>query len=247
MNGNVHPLVLDNVSVLFGEHAALDGVNLSFRRGAVTAVIGASGSGKSLVLKSAAGLIFPEKGRVYFEGQDIAAMNETDYRQMQARTGFHFQDAALWANKSLKENLTFPLLAANPDLPDELLDRLVEEAFEAVGLDVDKNIRPAAISMGQRKMISFLRAVVSRPEILFLDDPASFLDGVSIRRLIGQVKKARQDGVTIVMADHNLSLDEELAEYVAVLDRGHLVVYGSCRDVLNSPDREVRSVLEQLK
>jgi phospholipid/cholesterol/gamma-HCH transport system ATP-binding protein len=149
------PLILENVSLSFGTRLALDELNLAFRRGITTVIIGTSGSGKSLALKTSAGLLFPDEGEAYFEGRKIAMMNETEYQHMQSRTGFHFQDAALWANKSLKENLTLPLMAGKVNLSDREIDERVEEAFGSVNLDVDPESRPASISMGQRKMVSF--------------------------------------------------------------------------------------------
>ena len=241
-----NPVVLKEVSVLFGERPALDELSLSFRRGLTTVITGASGSGKSLALKAGAGLIVPDYGTVYFEGRSIQSMGEQEYQEMQARTGFHFQDAALWSNKSLKENLALPLLAADPGQTDASITGRIAEAFESVGLAVDESLRPAAVSMGQRKMISFLRAVITGPDILFLDDPGSFLDLGSLRKLLARVEKFKEDGVTIAVATNSLLIGETLADRIMVLSEGRLIAEGPYRDIMDSDDPELAAVLRDL-
>jgi len=240
------PLILENVSLSFGTRLALDELNLAFRRGITTVVIGTSGSGKSLALKTSAGLLFPDEGEAYFEGRKIAAMNETEYQLMQSRTGFHFQDAALWANKSLKENLTLPLMAGKVNLSDREIDERVEAAFGSVNLDVDPESRPASISMGQRKMVSFLRATITHPEILFLDEPSTFMDAGSIRQLVSRIEAYKDEGRTILMATHDRRIGEKLADEVVVLFHGRLVASGPYKEVLASQDPALMAVLRDL-
>ena len=240
------PVVLDEVTVSFGERAALDGLSLSFRRGMCTMILGASGSGKSLALKVAAGLIVPDDGAVFFEGRPIFSMGDDEYQRMQARTGFHFQDAALWANKSLKENLSLPLLAADPTLSDSWINARIIEAFDSVGLELDSSLRPASVSMGQRKMVSFLRAVITEPEILFLDDPGSFLDLGSLRQLLARVVAFKERGVTVIVATNSRMIGEVLADSVAVLADGRILAEGSYADIMNSDEEAIASVLRDL-
>lgn len=240
------PVILDDVTVSFGGRAALDGLSLSFKRGVCTMVVGGSGSGKSLTLKAAAGLIVPDEGTVYFEGRPIFSMGDGEYQKMQARTGFHFQDAALWANKSLKENLSLPLLAADPTLSEEWINTRIAEAFSSVGLDSDPSLRPASISTGQRKMVSFLRAVITEPEILFLDDPDSFLDMGSLRQLLARVMDLKERGVTIVVATNNKMIGEVLADTVAVLTDGRILAEGPYADIMETDDPVIAPILRHL-
>ena len=240
------PVVLDEVTVSFGGRAALDGLSLSFRRGVCTMIVGTSGSGKSLALKAAAGLIVPDDGAVFFEGRPIFSMGDDEYQRMQARTGFHFQDAALWANKSLKENLSLPLLAGDPTLSDAWVNARVEDAFASLGLDLDPSLRPAAISMGQRKMVSFLRAVITEPEILFLDDPGSFLDMGSLRQLLSLVVDLKERGVTVIAAANSRMIGEVLADTVVVLADGRVLAEGPYADIMDTDDERIASVLRDL-
>ena len=240
------PVLLREVSVLFSDRPALDELSLSFRRGLTTMVTGASGSGKSLTLKVAAGLIVPDSGTVFFEGQSIQDMGDQEYQRMQARTGFHFQDAALWSNQSLKAKLALPLLAADPGMSDAAVSDRIAEAFGSVGLSVDDSLRPAAVSMGQRKMISFLRAVITEPEILFLDDPGSFLDQGSLRQLLARVQSFKDRGRTIAVATNNRLIGETLADRVMVLPQGRLLAEGPYRDIMGSEDPVLTAVLRDL-
>ena len=240
------PVVLKEVSILFGDRPALDDLSLSFRRGLTTMVTGASGCGKSLALKAAAGLIVPDNGTVLFEGRAIRDMGEKEYQRMQARTGFQFQDAALWANQTLRQNLALPLLAADPGLTEADISGRIAEAFASVGLAVDESLRPATVSMGQRKMVSFLRAIITEPEILFLDDPGSFLDQGSLRKLLARVKAFKDEGVTIAVVTNNRLIGEALSDRVMVLSGGKLVADGPYRDIMESDDPEITSVLRDL-
>ncbi len=151
---------------------------------------------------------------------------------MQARTGFHFQDAALWANKSLGENLSLPLLSTNPDYTNIDLKDKVAESFASVGLNLDPSLRPASISMGQRKLVSFLRATITRPEILFLDDPLAFMDREGSRQLMAKIEQFRDEGATIIMATHDSHLIKNMTDRIMVLSHGRLTASGAYQDVL---------------
>ncbi len=245
-NADKFPIYIDNISIRFDGREALDDLSMGFDRGKSTAVVGRSGCGKSLLLKCAAGLIFPDDGGVFFEGHSISGMGEGQYQRMQARTGFHFQDAALWANKTLGENLSLPLLAAQPDLSNDVLRDKVAESFASVSLNLDPSLRPAAISMGQQKMVSFLRATITRPEILFLDDSLTFMDHGSARKLMARIEKFKEEGVTIIVATHNREFTDRLADTVAVLSEGQLVASGSYNEVMSSQDPVLLPVLREL-
>ena len=240
------PIALEDITLRYNGRAALDELSMEFIKGKFTAVIGGSGSGKSLVLKCAAGLITPDEGRVVFKGMPITSMSEKEYQHMQSRTGFHFQDAALWANKSLGENLSLPLLTSHPDFTDNDLRDKVAESFASVGLNLDPGLRPAAISMGQQKLVSFLRATITRPEILFLDDPLSFMDLAGSRQLTVKIEELKDAGVTIIIATHNRKLTNNMADMVAVLSDGRLAASGAYREIISSQDPVLLPVLREL-
>lgn len=246
MTNNTTPINLNHVSIFYNDRAALDNLNLGFRAGELTAVIGGSGSGKSLVLKCAAGLIFPDEGQVEFEGINIASMGETVYQKMQSRTGFYFQDAALWANKTLGENLSLPLLSANKDLTDNDIRDKIAESFASVGLSIDPSLRPASIPMGQRKLVSFLRATITGPEILFLDAPLAFLDYTGSRQILSKIEEFKDAGVTIITATHNRTLIDDMSDRIAVLSFGKLAVAGSYQELVDSRDPSLMPLLQEL-
>jgi ABC-type transporter Mla maintaining outer membrane lipid asymmetry ATPase subunit MlaF len=238
---------LVDVGVSFAGEMVVKELTLGFFRGRTTVIIGTSGSGKSQLLKAAAGLVIPEEGEVLFEGRDIGRMNYREYQQMQARTGFMFQDAALWANMSLREHLSLPVLAAEPHLQEEEVDRRIDQAMEEVDLLRDPGVRPAALSQGERKLLSYLRATITDPEVLFLDEPTSFLDLKGSRLLVAGIDRYREEDKTLVVATHDQALGAHIADHLVVLHKGRVVAEGPHYDVMESDDPAVREVLQDLR
>ena len=133
----------------------------------VTILLGGSGCGKSSVLKAAAGLIPITGGTVKYGENSIYGLNQKEYARMQQHTGFMFQDGALWANKSIQDNLSLPLEIADPKAKPEAVQRKIEEALDIFSMCGSLNSRPSGLSSGERKIVSFLRAIITEPDILF--------------------------------------------------------------------------------
>ncbi|MCG8452024.1 MAG: ATP-binding cassette domain-containing protein [Spirochaetales bacterium] len=239
-------LVLDHISFEFQSQHVLSHLHLLLPEGGVTGVVGVSGSGKSLVLKMAAGLISPSKGRVFYRGNDVAMMSEAAYQRMQSQTGFHFQDAALWANMSLWDNLALPLMAAHPSMDEATVAHLVQQALDDAKLRINPHLRPAEVSLGHRKMVGYLRATMNQPALLFLDEPSSFLERGSQRVLLNMLSAQKAKGVTMLLATHNFEYIEALADSIAVLDEGQCVAYGPKSDVFDRDDARLKRVLREL-
>lgn len=238
---------LVGVGITFAGETVVSDISLGFPRGRTVVVIGATGSGKSQLLKAAAGLVIPEEGEVLFEGRDIGKMNYRDYQRMQARTGFMFQDAALWSNMSLREHLSLPMLAAEPQLHEEELDRRIAAAMADVDLLRDPGSRPAALSQGERKLLSYLRATVTDPEVIFLDEPTSFLDLKGSRLVVSGIDRFREEQKTLIVATHDQALGARIADLLVVLHRGRVVAAGPHYDIMESDDPAVREVLQDLR
>jgi len=133
--------------------------------------MGPSGSGKSTLLKVAAGICVPDSGEVLVEGRSLLRMSDRRLLEFRRASGFMFQDAALWANKTIFENLALPLQIHRQDLAAASVRAEVLAALRRAGLEASAELRPAQMSMGENKIVSFLRAVVLRPALLFLDNP----------------------------------------------------------------------------
>ncbi len=198
------------------------GIDLSFEKGVTTALVGPSGGGKSSVLKLAAGLIVPTKGEAYYRGTAISTMTRAQNLAFRKDAAFVFQDSALWANQSLRQILELPLRIHFPRMTDKQRTERVIEVLAEVGYRKEIDIRPAALSMGEQKLIAFARAITCDPEILFLDEWTESLDDAAARRLVSIVKKRQKSGTTIVFVSHNFKVIRELAQRICMIVDGDL-------------------------
>jgi phospholipid/cholesterol/gamma-HCH transport system ATP-binding protein len=175
-----------------------------------------------MLLKTAAGLIPPSAGRVLYDGVDYVTLPEQDRARLQTRTGFQFQDAALWANLPVAANLDLPLQAKFPRLDRRARNRRLAAAIEEFGVPLDPTRRPVDFSLGEQKLISFLRAVIPGPEALFLDEPLAWLDHGLADLIREQIAALRDRGVAIILGSHDPHLLEDLADSLIVLEDGRL-------------------------
>ena len=222
----------------------LQDINLSFYDGSTTIIIGPSGCGKSSLLKVAAGLYPNIFGKVFFKGEDVSRMNEKDYQHMQRQTGFLFQDGALWANMSLYDNLTLPVLVTDPHISREDLDRIVSKTIGIMNFTESLDQRPAALSAGERKIFSFLRSIVTDPQIFFMDEPTTFIDRNKVGLLKDKIRLLKDEGKTIVGITHDTDFAIELADYFILMNGGRIVSAGKVDYILNSRDPVVRVFIE---
>ncbi|MEZ4388085.1 MAG: ATP-binding cassette domain-containing protein [Candidatus Krumholzibacteriia bacterium] len=234
---------LQNVSVERRGRRILDRVDAVFAPGQMTVVLGRSGAGLSTLLKTAAGLVQPTGGQVLYDGQALANLDHRRRQALQTRTGFMFQDAALWANSSLLVNLDLPLQAKFPGLgPAERRVR-IDTALNSCGFAADLRLRPAMLSHGQQTMVSFLRAIAPGPEALFLDEPMAAMDqrwrGILIR-VLGEL---RAQGAAVVAVSHDAELARVLADRLVILADGRVLADGAPEAVRESSDPAVREIL----
>lgn len=191
--------------------------------GQITLVHGHSGAGISVLLKTVAGLIRPTRGEVLYDGTDIATLREREMRKLQTRTGFMFQDVALWANMPLASNLHLPLEAKFPNLSADERKQIIDEALKQSGFTVDLNKRPVELSLGQQKFLSFLRAIIPGPEALMLDEPLSGMDRHWAEIVINKLRELRARGTTLVFGSHNSQMSSDLADHLVVLHHGQIL------------------------
>ncbi len=208
--------------------------------------MGPSGCGKSTLLKVAAGLIPADAGSVLFNGRDIFQMSDRAMLDMRRINGFVFQDAALWENKSLFENLALPLQVHFPALSHHDLERRVMRALEHAGLTESAAERPAALSGGERKVAAFLRALVTEPSLLFLDEPTLSIDHAMSTRITALIREQKARGSTIMAVTHDAELTAQLADRLVVMDEGQVIASGDFDEVKMSHNARVRAILSQV-
>lgn len=215
---------LKNVMVTLGGKTVLHGINLTLQPGQITIIHGHSGSGLSTLLKTAAGIINPSNGQVLYDGIDTVTLVEKKKRRLQTHTGFVFQDIALWANMNLASNLDLPLQAKYPNLDPAERRQRIDAALKHLGFSVNLNLRPVELSLGQQKMLSFLRATIPGPEALMMDEPLTGLDPHWKQVVINRLKELRAEGTTLVFGSHNSDLAASLADQIIELHQGQILL-----------------------
>lgn len=212
-----------------GKEFVLKGMTLEIPKGSLTAVIGFSGTGKSVLLKHLLGLYRPTKGYIEVLGQDLSLMDNNQLTVFRRKFGVLFQSAALFDDMTVLENVCFPLIEHRRDLPEKRVLEIAAEKLQSVGLD-PKHFQklPSQISGGMQKRTGLARALALDPEILFYDEPTTGLDPIlteMVDNLIVETHKARE-GITSVMVSHDLQAAFRIADYVAMLDAGKVLLFG---------------------
>jgi len=210
-------------------------------------LFGSAGSGKSSLLKVAAGIVPPERGEVLVEGRSLADLSRSEEAAFRRRCGFVFQDAALWSNMSLRDNIAFPLRVHEPGLPRAEVEAAVRRAAEAVGFEKGLEARPSDISVGQHHLIGLARALVLDPDLLFLDEPLASLDETEGLRVIDLVAESRRRGRTILTASGSNELAFRVADGIGVIRAGRMEAWGSYEEARLWKDGALRAVMGSLK
>lgn len=227
----------------------LSGVNLTVETGETMAVVGHSGTGKSVLLKTTMGLIRPDQGAVRINGESVFAAGARSLERIRRRIGYVFQNAALFDSMAVWENVA-------QGLPDDELKRLgrresldrVVDALEHVNLDPGAIMTklPAELSGGMRKRVGLARAIVGRPEILLYDEPVTGLDPVNATVVHRLIERLADDlGVTSLIVTHDIEGVLPIADHVAMLDRGRIRFQGTPQDFAASSDPLVRAFLDR--
>lgn len=234
---------LADITVSFEEEQVLDALSVAFPAQACTVIMGPSGSGKSTLLKAAAGLAVPDRGSVEILGVDPAHASDRELEALRSRNGFVFQDGALWQNMTLYQNLALPLEYHYPDLGVGAVRERVVRLARELRATTRLHLRPAQVSTGERKVVSFARAVVTNPELLFMDEPTTSVDTERVDLLIRKLRELKDRRVTIVSVTHNARIASQIADYVVVMKEGRILRFGTLKDVSRSGDPEVERIL----
>jgi phospholipid/cholesterol/gamma-HCH transport system ATP-binding protein len=238
------PIELRGVSKRFGSLVVLDDVSLTMPRGQTTAVIGPSGTGKSVMLKHIVGLLRPDAGEVRVFGVDMATAPERVVYQVRKRIGMLFQDGALFDSLCTGDNIAFPLQRHRPDLNAKQRRERVEEVLEMVELPGLYDRPTSALSGGQRKRVGLARAIVNQPEVVLFDEPNSGLDPMTsdaIDQLIVHMKEKLH--VTFVVISHDIVGTLNVADRICMLYQGKVVASGTTAEVTHSAHPMVRRFL----
>ena len=237
MTEPTHPMLeLRGVRKAFGDKVVLDGVDIPVARGRSLVIIGGSGQGKSVTIKIAIGLMAPDSGQVFVDGEDTANIRTSAERaRHNARFGMLFQGAALFDSLTIWENVAFRLINADKVPRKEARERAIE-ALARVGLPASvANLYPIELSGGMQKRAGLARAVVAAPQIIFFDEPTTGLDPINadvINDLI--VEQVKRLGCTAVSITHDMASARKIGDEIAMLHKGKIVWRGPAADIDHS-------------
>lgn len=225
---------IENIQKSFGDVIILKGISAQFKPGLVNMIIGASGTGKSVLLKCMVGLEKPSVGEVYYDKRDFTNSTRKEQIEIRKDIGMLFQGAALFDSKSVEENVRFPLDVLT-DLPlDEKLDK-VNQVLDRVGLTGTNAMMPSELSGGMKKRVGIARAIVNNSKYLFCDEPNSGLDPQTAIKIDNLIKEITQEyNITTVVVSHDMNSVMEIGDYILFMYKGEKLWDGSSDQILDS-------------
>ncbi|HCY15767.1 MAG: ABC transporter ATP-binding protein [Curvibacter sp. GWA2_64_110] len=244
-SSQARPLVeLRHLTFGYGERVILDDVSLQVPRGKVTALMGASGGGKTTVLRLIGGQNRAQTGELLFDGQDVTRMDQAQLYAARRRMGMLFQFGALFADLDVFENVAFPL-REHTDLSDPLIRNIVLMKLNAVGLRGARDLMPSEVSGGMARRIALARAIALDPELVMYDEPFAGLDPISLgtaAQLIRRLNDAM--GLTSIVVSHDLEETFGIADQVVILANGRIAAQGTPEEVKRSTDPLVQQFVQ---
>ncbi len=224
------------ITKAFGDNVVLDGIDLDLERGKVNVIIGASGAGKSVLIKHFMCLLRPDKGSIYVDGTDIFALKPKALGQFRRKFGLVFQFAALFDSLTVFENCAFPLLE-HTKKPKAEIEEIVRERLAALGLDGTQRKYPSELSGGMRKRVGLARALVLDPEIVIFDEPSTGLDPLATRNVDEMIlSAAARYKVTSVVISHDMASVFRIADRISMLHQKKILATGTVEEILANRD-----------
>ena len=235
-------VAFDHVTTVLGGRTILDDVSFVIEPGEAVCVLGKSGTGKSVTLKTIMGLMTPDAGRVFVEGEEVTDARRHELSEIRQRLGFLFQNAALFDSITVGENVAFPL-RRHTDWPDAKIREVVRQKLAEVGLDRDVDKMPADLSGGMRKRAGLARAMALDPDILLVDEPSAGLDPITAGEIDDLLVDLKKKGTTLVVVTHNIPSARHVADELAFLHEGRVIAQGSAEELERSDHEMVRAFM----
>jgi phospholipid/cholesterol/gamma-HCH transport system ATP-binding protein len=231
------------VAYTFGTHEIFSGLDLTVRRGRITAIMGPSGTGKTTLLRLITAQIFADRGRVRVFGQDLAAIGQREVYALRRRMGMLFQNGALLTDMDVFENVAFPV-REHTDLPETLIRKLVLTKLQAVGLRGAARLMPAELSGGMARRVALARAIVMDPEVLIYDEPFVGLDPISLGVILRLIKRMNEAlGITSIVVSHDVQELSNIADDSYLLEGGTMAAHGTPQELRASDSAVVRQFM----
>lgn len=232
-----------HVSFRRGEHTIFKGINLTIKKGQVTAILGPSGTGKTTLLRLLCGQLHASSGEVLVDGMDIGELNRADLFQLRQRLSLLFQSGALFTDMTVFENVAFPL-REHTCLPEHMIRDLVLLRLESVGLRGAAQLMPGQLSGGMARRVALARSLALDPELILYDEPFTGQDPISMGVLVNLIRQVHQDlGLTSVLVSHDVDEALSIADQVYILAQGKIIGSGTPEQLRNSDNPLVRQFL----
>lgn len=230
----------------FDDNQVLRGIDLKIHQGETLAIIGASGCGKSVLLKHIVGLIIPDKGSVSIEGKNLNDLSQNELYEIRKQFGFLFQGAALFDSMTIEENIWLSLVENDYKLTQSEIDNIVSTKLELVGLPGIQKKKPSELSGGMKKRVGLARALVSDPKYILYDEPTTGLDPIMSDSIDNQINHLnKQLNVTSIVVTHDMFSVKNVADKVSMIHEGRIYFSGTYDDILNSDDKIIQEFISR--
>ena len=230
----------------FGSNYVLRGINLTIEEGETNAIIGKSGSGKSVLLKHIVGLIFPDKGYVKVGGEIINNSDSKKLYNIRRKFGFLFQGAALFDSMTVGENIALPIIENENNFTKSELNKKISRMLELVDLPNTENLKPAELSGGMKKRVGLARALITEPEYILYDEPTTGLDPIMSDSIDDLIKHlADQLNVTSIVVTHDMYSVKNVADEIAMVHDGKIYFEGTPEELIKSDDIVIKDFINR--
>lgn len=240
-------LEVKNLTKRFGDRTILNNVSLKVPQGQILFILGTSGTGKSVLLKNIVGLLRPDEGEIWIDGQEVSQLSEEDYFPVRRKCGMVFQHPALFDSLSIKDNVAFGMRRHFPNLGEKEVSKRVEKFLGLVNLHGVGEKYPQQISYGMQKRVSLARTVAVEPSILMFDEPTTGLDPVTTARVNQLIQELSRKLKTMsIVVSHDMKCALEIADRIVVLDKGQIVDQGTPEELRKSKVPLVQDFLAEV-
>lgn len=227
----------------FGRKVVHRGVSFELHRGEILGLLGGSGSGKSVILRSLIGLEKPDQGQILYGGQDLTRLTEDRWMPVRTRIAYVFQNGALFDSLSVEENLAYPL-REHTRMSDAEIHSKVNQMLELIDMRGTNELLPAELSGGMQKRAGLARAIILQPDVILFDEPTAGLDPVNTQRLLDNIKKLKSRGITGIFVTHDIPSAFQIADRIAILYNGKIYQIDTVENMKRSRDPIVLSFIQ---
>ncbi|NMM47327.1 ABC transporter ATP-binding protein [Marinigracilibium pacificum] len=240
--GDKKVIVAENIKKAFGSKLVIEDISFVLKEMENLVIMGRSGTGKSVLIKSIVGLVTPDSGKLEVLGENILGMDDDQIDNIRRSVGYLFQGGALYDSMTVERNMKFPL-RRHPDRPSEgEINDLVDETLENVGLLETKDKYPSELSGGMKKRIALARTLIMRPKIMLYDEPTTGLDMITSSEISELIIKMREKyNISSIIITHDVSCAELTSDRVMILGEGKIQAEGAFEELSNSDDKHIRS------